>query len=473
MLSVIKNAFTQLKNADESLVGHKIENDSVVESLIADLVDEVTAQNSAIDSIRKPQNQLVEKAKNKIEKIGALRGRPLYHNYIGTGAGRGPYVELEDGSIKLDLINGIGIHIMGHSHPRIMKAAVRGALSDVVMQGNIQPNNEYLKLTEKLVQIAGKKSRLKHAWFSTCGTMANENALKMARQKNSPAKLIFAMKNSFAGRSTMMAEITDNPAYKQGLPDYNEVLRIPNFEKKDPQSGEKALRAMQEQYAKNEKNVSCFVFEPMLGEGGFVPTPREFYLPMLDFCRQHKIAIWADEVQTFARTGEFFAFETMDMGQYVDLVTIAKTVQLGATLYTEEYNPKPGLIAGTFSGGTSSMMAGLEILNMLEEGYLGPNGRINQIHNRFIDGLNKLNSTSCRGLVKDAGGMGLMIAFTPFEGRKEQTEALIRKLFNNGLIAFSCGKDPVRIRFLVPAIIENQDIDLAIQIVEKTILEGI
>lgn len=473
MLSVIKNAFTHLANADESLVGQKIQNDPVVESLISDLVDEVTAINSEIDSIRKPQNQLIEKSKKKFEKIGTLRGRPLYHNYIGTGAGRGPYVELEDGSIKLDLINGIGIHIMGHSHPRVMKAAIRGALSDVVMQGNIQPNNEYLKLTEKLVQIAGRKSRLKYAWFSTCGTIANENALKMARQKNSPARLIFAMKNSFAGRSTMMAEITDNPAYKQGLPDYNEVLRIPNFEKKDPQSGEKALRAMQEQYAKNEKNISCFVFEPMLGEGGFVPTPREFYIPMLDFCKQNKIAVWADEVQTFARTGEFFAFETMDLGQYVDLVTIAKTVQLGATLYTEEYNPKPGLIAGTFSGGTSAMTAGLEIIYMLEEGFLGPNGRINQIHNRFVEELNKLNVTSCGGLVKDAGGMGLMIAFTPFEGKKEQTEALIKKLFNNGLIAFSCGKDPVRIRFLVPAIIENQDIDLAIQIVEKSILEGI
>lgn len=473
MLTVIKNAFTHLANSDESLVGQKIQKDPVVESLVSDLVDEVTALNSEIDSVRKPQSHLSGKSKQKIEKIGALRGRPLYHNYIGTGAGRGPYVELEDGSIKLDLINGIGIHIMGHGHPRVMKAAIRGALSDVVMQGNIQPNNEYLNLTEKLVQIAGRKSRLKHAWFSTCGTMANENALKMARQKNSPAKLIFAMKNSFAGRSTMMAEVTDNPAYKQGLPDYNEVLRIPNFDKKDPQSGEKALRAMQEQYAANEKNISCFVFEPMLGEGGFVPTPREFFLPMLEFCKQHKIAIWADEVQTFARTGEFFAFETMDLGQYVDLVTIAKTVQLGATLYTEEYNPKPGLMAGTFSGGSSAMTAGLEIINMLEEGFLGPNGRINQIHNRFVDELNKLNVSTCRGLVKDAGGMGLMIAFTPFEGKKEQTEALIKKLFNNGLIAFSCGKDPVRIRFLVPAIIENQDIDLAIQIVEKTILEGI
>lgn len=473
MLSVFKNAIAQISNADESLVGRKIENDPVVESLISDLVDQVTAHNSALDSIRKPLTTMIEKSKSKIDHIGSLRGRPLYHNYIGTGAGRGPFVELEDGSIKLDLINGIGIHIMGHSHPRVMKAAVRGALADVIMQGNIQPNNEYIKLTEKLVQIAGRKSKLKHAWFSTCGTMANENALKMARQKNSPAKLVFAMKNSFAGRSTMMAEVTDNPAYKQGLPEYNEVLRIPNFDKRDPQSSEKALRAMKEQYAANEKNLSCFVFEPMLGEGGFVPTPREFYIPMLEFCKQNKIAIWADEVQTFARTGEYFAFETMDLGQYVDLVTIAKTVQLGATLYTEEYNPKPGLIAGTFSGGTSAMAAGLEILNMLEEGYLGPKGRIIQIHNRFVEELNKLNTTSCSGLVKDAGGMGLMIAFTPFDGKKEQTEALVKKLFNNGLVAFSCGKDPVRIRFLVPAIIENQDIDLAIQIVEKTILEGI
>jgi 4-aminobutyrate aminotransferase-like enzyme len=473
MLSVFKNALTLVANSDEILIGRKIENDPVVEGLISDLVDEVTAHNSSLDSIRKPHAQLIVNSKKKIDHIGALRGRPLYHNYIGSGAGRGVFVELEDGSVKLDLINGIGIHIMGHGNPRVMKAAVRGALSDVVMQGNIQPNNEYLKLTEKLVQIAGRKSRLKHSWFSTCGSMANENALKIARQKNSPAKFVFAMKNAFAGRSTMMAEVTDNSAYKQGLPDYNEILRIPNYDKKDPQSSEKALRSMKEQYATHAQNISCFVFEPMLGEGGFIPTPREFYLPMLEFCKQNKIAVWADEVQTFARTGEFFAFETMGLGEYIDIATIAKTVQLGATLYTEEYNPKPGLIAGTFSGGSSAMSAGLEILEMLEEGFLGSNGRIQQIHNRFVTGINNLNAGSCEGLARDAGGMGLMIAFTPFDGKKEQVETLIKKLFNNGLIAFSCGKDPVRIRFLVPAIIEDQEIDLALQIVEKTILEGV
>ncbi len=117
------------------------------------------------------------------------------------------------------------------------------------------------------------------------------------------------------------------------------------------------------------------------------------------------------------------------------------------------------------------MVAGLEILEMLEEGYLGANGRIQQIHSRFISGLNNLNQSTCKGLVQDAGGMGLMIAFTPYEGKKEQVETLIKKLFNNGLIAFSCGKDPVRIRFLVPAIIQDQEIDLALKILEKTMLE--
>lgn len=473
MISVLKNVFNQIDHADETLVGRKIANDSGVENLVNDLVDEVMVINSEITTIRAPQAALIENSKRLIDKTGALRGRPLYHNYIGTGAGRGPYVELEDGSIKLDLINGIGIHIMGHSNPRVMKAAVRGSLSDVIMQGNLQPNNDYWKLTEKLLQIAGRKSQLKYAWFSTCGTMANENALKMARQKNSPAKYVFAMKNAFAGRSTMMAEVTDNAAYKQGLPTYGEVIHIPNYDKKDPQSSERALIYMKEQYAKHEKDVAAFVFEPMLGEGGFNPTPREFYVPMLEFCKKNNIAVWADEVQTFARTGEFFAFETMDLGQYVDIVTIAKTVQLGVTLYTEEYNPKPGLIAGTFSGGTASMSAGLEILNMLEEGYLGPNGRILKIHQKFVQGLNRLNETTCKGLAQDAGGMGLMIAFTPFDGEKEQVEALVKKLFINGLIAFSCGKGPVRIRFLVPAIIEDQDIDLALEIIEKTILQGI
>jgi acetylornithine/N-succinyldiaminopimelate aminotransferase len=113
--------------------------------------------------------------------------------------------------------------------------------------------------------------------------MANENALKISRQKNSPARFVLSFKDAFAGRSTMMAEVTDNPAYKQGLPEYNEVLRVPFFDKRDPRSGEKALNAIKEHVAKHEGNISVFGFEPMLGEGGYQAAPGEvaFVIPTM------------------------------------------------------------------------------------------------------------------------------------------------------------------------------------------------
>ncbi len=456
------------------LIGQQIARSESISSLIQKLVDEVTRVNSKIPGIKTASPELGDHHKGMLEKIGKLRGRPLHYPFIGSGAGRGPYVELEDGSIKLDLINGIGIHLFGHGHPRVIGAAIRGALADVITQGNLEPNKEYIKFTEKLVTLASKKSRLRHAWFATCGTMANESALKMARQKKSPAKLVVSFKNAFAGRSTMMGELTDNPAYKQGLPDYNEILRIPFYDKKDPQSGEKTLNAMKEHFEKHPNQICAFAFEPMLGEGGYQAAPREFFVPLLEFVKQQGAAIWADEVQTFTRTGELFAFETLDIGNYIDLCTIAKTAQVGATLYTEEYNPKPGLIAGTFSGSTVSMTAGMEMIDILvNEGYLGPNGRIQKIHKKFIDGLKRLNDTSCKGKVQDPGGMGLMIAFTPFEGKKEQVDSFMKKLYNNGVIAFPCGKDPLRCRMLVPASILDEDIEIALQVIEKTIQEGV
>lgn len=455
------------------LFGHQIDSSVEVKDLIQQLVSEVTSINSKIAGIQSAHPEHQTSGQEAIKKAGDVRGRPLAYPYVGSGAGRGPYVELEDGSIKLDLINGIGIHLMGHSNPRVMAATVRGALSDIVNQGNLQPNREYTRMIELLVNQASKKSKIKYAWLATCGTMANENALKLSRQKHTPARMMLSFKNAFAGRSTAMAELTDNPAYKVGLPEYHEVLRVPFYDKRDPQSGEKAVRAMAEHMAKHEGNISVFSFEPMLGEGGYQAAPREFFLPLLDLCKKNKIAVWADEVQTFARTGELFAFETLDIGSYIDICTIAKTAQVGATLYTEEYNPQPGLIAGTFSGATPALTAGIEIIEMMvNDGYLGQQGRVMDIHRKFIAMLNRLNETTCKGKVSDAGGMGLMIAFTPYEGKKEQVDALLKRMFANGIVAFSCGKDPVRVRFLVPAVIEDKDIEVAAGIIEKSILEG-
>ncbi|MCM2280295.1 MAG: aminotransferase class III-fold pyridoxal phosphate-dependent enzyme [Bdellovibrionaceae bacterium] len=455
------------------LVGHEIAASTRIHSLINDLVQEVARLEQPIAEIREPDPARADHAKSALAEIGKYRGRPLVYPYLGTGAGHGPYVELEDGSVKMDLINGIGVHILGHSHPKVIAASVRGALSDVVMQGNLEPNHEYSLMGKRLVEVASKNSRLKYAWIATCGTMANENALKMARQKHSPARFVVAMKNAFAGRSTMMAEVTDNPAYKQGLPEYNEVLRIPWYDASEgARSTERTLALFKEHVAKHEKNISCLVFEPMLGEGGYRSAPRDFFVPLLEFCKEKKIAVWADEVQTFMRTGELFAFETLGIGSYIDICTVAKTLQCGATLYTEEYNPQPGLVAGTFAGGSAPLAAGLAILEeMVNGGYMGPNGKIQSIHKDFVGMLNRLNETTCKGLLREAGGMGLMIAVTPLDGGKDTVTQLLHTLFKNGVIAFSCGRDPYRLRFLVPAVMTSKDIAVAEKVIEKSILE--
>ncbi len=455
-----------------SLIGHEIRKSSEFNKSVENLVHSVQEQNNKITEIRPPKDPNVQKNNELCEKVHALRGRPLFYKYVGTGAGNGPYVELEDGSVKMDLINGIGIHIMGHGHPGVMRAAIEGATADVIMQGNLQLNNEWIRLSEKLVSIASKNSRLKHCWITTSGSMANENALKMARQKNSPARKILSMFNEFAGRTTMMTEISDNPAYKVGLPTYDEVLRVPFYEKTDVKSSEKALEIVKKHIDENKGNIAAFAFEPMLGEGGYKVAPRDYFVPILEECKKNNIAVWADEIQTFCRTGEMFAFEKIGFGEYVDLCTVAKTIQIGATLYTEDYNPNPGLIAGTFAGATSQLTAGYEILRTLtEDGYLGKSGKIQKIHDEFVGMLNELNETTCKGKLRDAGGLGLMIAVTPFDGEKDQQISLLKKLYENGVIAFGCGRDPFRIRFLVPAIMTNDDIRVVKSVLEKSMQE--
>jgi acetylornithine/N-succinyldiaminopimelate aminotransferase len=156
----------------------------------------------------------------------------------------------------------------------------------------------------------------------------------------------------------------------------------------------------------------------------------------------------------------------------VDVVTIAKTAQAGATLFTEEYNPQPSLIAGTFAGSSVSLRAGHRILEVLDQqGFMGPKGKIAKIHQEFIGMLNRLNEGSCKGLLRDAGGLGLMVAVTPLDGSKEKQLELLKVLFKNGLLTFGCGKGPYRLRFLLPTVMTSEDIQRAEKIIEKSVLE--
>src|SRR4051812_39475280 len=117
-----------------------------------------------------------------IQEFAKDRGRDLFFPFLSSGLGSGMYVELVDGSVKLDMITGIGINFFGHTHPGLVGEMI-DSLSADVMQGNLQPGVEIKTLIHALVANASRDSRLKHAWLMCSGTMSNEVALKIIRQK--------------------------------------------------------------------------------------------------------------------------------------------------------------------------------------------------------------------------------------------------------------------------------------------------
>ena len=439
-------------------------NTSVFESAINTLIDQIKEQSSTLTQPLPPDPKKRDYFNSLLKSIAELRGRSLFYPYLSSGLGNGPLVQLADGSVKLDFICGIGPHILGHSHPELIRASLQGALEDTVMQGNLQMGLIYKEVLEKLIGIAGKRSNLAHAWICPSGSMANENALKVIRQKKQGARKILAFERAFAGRTSMMCEITDNPTVKEGLPSYNEVLRIPFC----PDTPDLALQVLKKHWDKEKDNIALFMLELMQGDGGYFQAPPQFFIPLLDFCKGHGIAVWLDEIQTFCRSGEFFAFEKLNLGKYVDVCTIGKTLQLSAALWTKEYNPKPGLVSGTFASSSSSYHSALSLLNILEP-YMGQNGRIQKIHEAWFSRLKSLERES---LLSQIEGWGLMWGATPLDGRPKLVSHLLQKLFQKGLICFSCGQGNIkRLRFLLPVVAEDKHMDQALFILRESLLE--
>lgn len=439
----------------------------------SELLKTIAEASQKVGGIKPSQSEEIRKAYlAEIQEFQKDRGRELYFPYLSSGLGSGPYVELLDGSVKLDLITGIGINFFGHSHPELMGEMINGLSSDV-MQGNLQPGIEARETIRAVVSRVGAKSRLKHGWLMCSGTMVNEVALKIIRQKKSPATKIMAFRDCFAGRSTAMQEITDQPGYRQGQPLYGEVHYLPFY---DPQltleqNMAATVGAMKENLARYPGKFAAVMMEPIQGEGGFNVGPREWYVRVFEEARRGGLTIWLDEIQTFGRTGELFAYQTLGLEEYVDVVTIGKMLQSCMVLYSEEYNPKPGLVAGTFSGSTVALRTARRVVELLDEGkYLGKDGKIQKLSARFVDNLTKLSAGSCKGMISETRNIGGMIAFAPFAGTMDDVKATLLKLFDLGVVAFYCGHGPYLIRMLAPlgAMTEAQ-IDEATGLIEKSL----
>jgi 4-aminobutyrate aminotransferase-like enzyme len=440
------------------------------------LIQEALGEHSAkVTGIRPANPELKESYDALLKKVADYRGGALFYNYLGSGIGNGPLVELADGSVKYDFITGIGVHYMGHSHPGVIEAQLKGALSNTVMNGHLQQNTDTAALLELISREACKYGAgVKNVFISTSGAMANENAFKVIFQKRFPANRFFAFEKCFAGRTLGMAWVTDKAAYRQGLPKTLDVDYIPFYCAADHQGSiNAAVAAMKKQITRFPGMHAGFVMEVVQGENGSWPGHTEYFEALIKVCKENNISVFIDEVQSFARTTELFAFQHFKLDKYADVVAIGKNSQVCATLFTDDHKPKPGLMSQTFTGSAAQIAAAHYVISaIVDGGYLGENGKIQQLHRRFAGNLERISKKNPDKL-KGPYGIGAMVAMTVFNGDEPKSKAFTIKLFENGVLSFMAGGHPTtRVRFLMPVMAtEERHIDEVSAIIEKTLSE--
>lgn len=434
------------------------------------LLREAVAEHGAtLDGPRPSDPARAAAYRAALAQYGERRGGALYYPHLGSGFGRGALVELADGSVKYDMITGIGVHVMGYGHPSLLEAQLGAALSGSVMQGNLEQGTDSAALVERWLGLATEGgATLAHCFLTSSGAMANENALKMMFQKHAPADRVLAFAGCFAGRTLAIAQITDRPLYRKGLPHTLDVDYVPFFRGDDPEgSTSEAVATLRRHIARYPGHHAGMILEMVQGEGGYHSGQREFFLALTDVLKEHGLAVMVDEVQTFGRTSRPFAFQHFRLDDRVDLVTVGKMTQVCATFFTDAYKPEKGLISQTFTSSTAAIRAGAAILtHLVERGCFGERGRNMDVHARFVARLEDIASRH-PGTVRGPYGLGGMIAFTALDGGLATTKALLSRLFDAGLIAFLAGSDPCRVRMLPPlGVITDEDIDRVCDILE-------
>jgi 4-aminobutyrate aminotransferase-like enzyme len=431
------------------------------------------------DAVREAARALIEAVRAEQERRGLgpdayakairdverLRGRPLLYPMLSAGRGKGARVYLADGTVKLDFIGGIGMYGFGHGDDDLTETAVAAAAGDVVFQGHLLPGPEYLRLSRALLRHAG--AQLKHAWLSLSGAMANENALKVIFQKHSPADRVVVFERCFHGRSLATAEMTDRPGFREGLPLRGNVLQVPFYDPDREDSIEHSVAVLDRHLQRYPGKVAAMCFELVQGEAGCRTAPREFFTALMEHCRERSVAVWVDEVQTFARTGELYAFRTLDLEAWVDVVTVGKVLQGSALLCTKAYNPRPGLVSGTYAGNSVGMAVGARIIERLEEqGYLGAEGRVAVLGRRIDRRFESLRKRMPH-CVGPRYGIGAMQAFVPFDGSADVVQAVLKAAFEEGLILLGAGQSPSRIRMLPPLNTTDEELEACFAMLEK------
>ncbi len=440
----------------------------------------VAAQSSVhlVTAVPGPRSLALQKRREESVPRGVGTVLPVYIQRAS-----GATLEDVDGNRFLDFVGGIACVNAGHTPPEVVAAVQEQAEHFMHTCFMVTPYEGYVQLAEKLNELTPGNTP-KKTFFVNSGAEAVENAIKIARNYTK-RQAVIAFDDAFHGRTQLALSLTGKShPYKTGFgPFAPEVYRIPYaycyrcpIGLKWPACGAKCADALELAFIRQieAKAVAAVIFEPVLGEGGFVAPPSEWFRRIQQICRDNGVLVIADEIQSgMYRTGTMYASEHFGITPDIILTgkSIAGGLPLAAVTGRSEImdGPGPGGLGGTFGGNPVACAAGIETLQRMERLQLGNRAReIGSLFESLTAGWYDRFP-----LIGEIRGVGAMRAIELVRDRESkepaagETKKVLAACHRRGLLILSAGTFGNVIRFLAPLIATDAQIEEGMSILEE------
>jgi len=433
-----------------------------------------------LSAIPGPKSRALASRRQNAVPRGLSHATPIY-----VAKAEGAQIEDVDGNRYIDLAGGIGCLNVGHRREPVLEAIRQQADRFLHTCVQVTPYEGYIRLAERLNALAPGKFTKKTLLVNT-GAEAVENAVKIARAHTGRPSII-AFEDAFHGRTMMTLALTSKThPYKAGFAPFpGEVYRIPyaycyrcSYSLSYPSCELYCARQLQDTFKRVVANeqVAAVIAEPVLGEGGFVAPPTDFFKILIDICHKHGVLFIADEIQSgFGRTGALFASERY--GIEPDMMVTAKSLGGGLPIAAITGRaeimdaPGPGGLGGTFAGNPLSCEAALAVLDIFERENLLT--RADELGEQFQARARKWQRRW--PIIGDIRGLGAMQAIELVKSAEtrepapQETKQITQYCYEHGLITITAGTYGNVIRVLVPLVITDAEMDEALGVLESAL----
>ena len=405
-----------------------------------------------------------------------------YKQPLPLARGEGMHLYDVEGNRYLDCFGGILTVSVGHCHPKVT-IALKKQIEMLVHTSTLYPHENPVLLAEKLAELT--PGRLQKSYFLNSGTEANEAAIMLAKQATG-AQEVIALRHGYSGRSALAMTLCGLSSWRIGG---THIAGIKHaiapycyrcaFKLKYPDCGMACAWDIEELIKTTTSGrVAAFLAEPIMGVGGYIVPPLEYYGIAGEIVRKYGGVFICDEVQTaLGRTGKHW-FGIEHWGVEPEIMTMAKGIAngspLGVTIATPEVaDALEGLTISTFGGNPVSCAAALATLEVIAEE--APPEHVQEVGDHLTEGLQALYAKY--PVIGDVRGKGLMQAVEIVRDRdsKEPALDLVAELFEStrkhGLIMGKGGLYGNALRIGPPLIATKDHIDEALEIFDYAFAE--